>query len=285
VDRYAFDDVELGFEIAGRGEPIVLVHATAFVSWYRPLVDQLPQFSTLTYRRHLRKPDAGGYRPLTAADDAMICARLLEHVGWPTAHVVGHSYGALVALQLALDAPERVRSVALLEPAVRGISSSEQVIAALQPVFVAYRSGDTEGAVDAFLRHVCGDDYRPALERVLPGAIDEALEEADLFFQAEMAAVQQWSFGPDVAQRVTQPILNVLGAESASRFVEGAELLQSWFPHAERLSIPDAGHLLMVQNPTAVAEGLSDFIARKGTARNDRPGAAVPSAAALGPRQ
>ena len=240
---------------------MVLVHASAFVSWYDPLVEHLTSCSTLSYRRHLAK---GGerYRPLTVAEDAAICGRLMEHVGWPTAHLVGHSYGALVALQLALTEPDRVRSVALLEPATRGISSSAAVLAALQPVFAAYTAGDTATAVDLFLRHVCGDGYRETLERVVPGAFDEALVEADLFFQAEMPAVQQWSFGPAEAQRITQPVLNLLGADSEPRFVEGSELMQSWFPDAERLSVPDAGHLLMVQNATAVAQGLEDFIAR-----------------------
>ena len=68
-----------------------------------------------------------------------------------------------------------------------------------------------------------------------------------------MPAVQNWSFGPSEAQRVTQPVLNVLGTESEPRFVQGSELVQSWFPHAERLSVPDAGHLLMVQNAPALA--------------------------------
>jgi pimeloyl-ACP methyl ester carboxylesterase len=74
--------------------------------------------------------------------------------------------------------------------------------------------------------------------------------------------VQQWSFGPSDAQRITQPLLNVLGAESAKRFVEGSEHVQSWFPQAERFTVPDAGHLLMVQTAAAVAQGLSDFFAR-----------------------
>jgi pimeloyl-ACP methyl ester carboxylesterase len=54
----------------------------------------------------------------------------------------------------------------------------------------------------------------------------------------------------------------VRGELSAQRFVEGSELLQSWFPSAERLVVPGAGHLLMVQNPTAVAAGLHGFLAR-----------------------
>jgi pimeloyl-ACP methyl ester carboxylesterase len=230
VDRFGFDDIELSYQLSDGGERVVLVHASPFVSWYEPLVAQLHGFSTLTYRRDLRRPDTGGYRPLTVAEDAVICARLMEHVGWPTAHIVGHSYGGLVALQLAMDAADRVASVAVLEPAARGIPSAAKVIAALHPVFGAYRSGDTAGAVDAFLRHVCGDDYRMILERVVPGAFEEALDNADLFFQAEMPAVQQWSFGADDAARVTQPVLNDLGTDSAARFVEGAELVQSWFP-------------------------------------------------------
>ena len=70
-----------------------------------------------------------------------------------------------------------------------------------------------------------------------------------------MPAVQHWSFGRPDAARVTQPVLNVLGAQSAQRFVEGAALVQSWFPHAERFSVPAAGHLLMVQNPDRRADG------------------------------
>jgi pimeloyl-ACP methyl ester carboxylesterase len=186
----------------------------------------------------------------------------MDRVSWDRAHVVGHSYGALVALQLALDAEERVATIALLEPAARGVSSSAAVVAALQPVVVAYRSGDTAGAVDAFLRHVCGDGYREPLERALPGAFDEAIAEADLFFQAEMPAVQQWSFGPSDAERVTQPVLNVFGARSAQRFVEASALVQSWFPAAERLVVPRAGHLLMVENPDALAEGLRAYYGR-----------------------
>lgn len=261
MERFAFDDVELTYERRGGGERIVLVHASPFVSWYGPLIDRLTDFSTLRYRRRLVASGDGTFRPLTVAEDAATCARLMDHVGWRTAHIVGHSYGALVALQLALDAPGRVRSVALLEPAARGISSSEQVTAALTPVVAAYRSGDKAAAVDGFLRHVCGEDYRTTLDRAVPEAFGEALDEADLFFQAEMPAVQGWSFGPADAARVTQPVLNVLGARSVPRFVEGSELLRSWFPQAERLSVPDAGHMLMLQNAAGLAEGLRDFFA------------------------
>ena len=205
MERVEFDDVEVTFAVQGSGERLVLVHASAFVSWYDPLIERLTDVATLRYRRRLRKPEGGAYRPLSAAEDAASCARLMDHVGWPAAHVAGHSYGALVALQMALDAPARVASVALLEPAARGIASSAQIAAALAPVAAAYKAGDTVGAVDTFLRHVCGDGYREVLDRVLPGAFGEAVAEADLFFQAEMPAVQCFSFGASDADECHNP--------------------------------------------------------------------------------
>lgn len=263
MDRVELDgDVEVTFVQQGDGEPVLLVHASAFASWYVPLADHITGCSTLRFRRRPRASAPRGTRTFTVGDDAAVCARVMDHVGWPAAHVVGHSYGALVALQLAMEAPDRVASIALLEPAARGVSSSEQVVAALQPIIAAYAAGDTPTAVDAFLRHVCGDGYRADLDRALPGAFDEALAEADLFFQVEMPAVQGWRFGPADAERVAAPVLNVRGDESVRRFAEASDLVQSWFPDAETLRVPHAGHLLMVQNPEAVARGLERFVAQ-----------------------
>ena len=59
------------------------------------------------------------------------------------------------------------------------------------------------------------------LDAEIPGAVDEARAEADLFFQAELAAVREWSFGAGDAARITQPVLNVQGALSVQRFREG----------------------------------------------------------------
>jgi pimeloyl-ACP methyl ester carboxylesterase len=101
--------------------------------------------------------------------------------------------------------------------------------------------------------------YRsPASVMVRPGLRSSA----DLFFQAEMAAVQQFTFGFDEAGRVAQPVLNAVGADSVRRFVEGGDVVQSWFPDAERVTIPAAGHLLMVENPDAVAAGLTSHFTR-----------------------
>ena len=171
-----------------------------------------------------------------------------------------------------MEEGERVRSVALLEPAViRGTPHAEQVTAGLQRVLDIYGAGDKEAAMDAFLGAVCGDDYRATLDRTVPGAFDDAVAEADLFFQVEMPATQGWSFDPSDAHRITQPMLDVVGSDSPPRFAERSELIRSWFPQAEHFSLSHAGHLLMVESPTAMAHALSNFFSRDPTGELEQP--------------
>jgi pimeloyl-ACP methyl ester carboxylesterase len=80
--------------VTGGGDRVVLLHARPFVGGYPPLVDVLSEYSVLRYRRNV--PLDG--RPFSIDDDAAVCARLLDHVGFDRPHVVGHSYGGLLAM-------------------------------------------------------------------------------------------------------------------------------------------------------------------------------------------
>ena len=73
----------------------------------------------------------------------------------------------------------------------------------------------------AFLRMVGGDDGADALERCVPGALDEATAHAEGFFGVELPAIVRWTFGPDDAARIGFPVLNLLGAEELATFRPG----------------------------------------------------------------
>jgi pimeloyl-ACP methyl ester carboxylesterase len=132
----------------------------------------------------------------------------------------------------------------------------------IQPAVQSYRAGDTAAAVDTFFRGVFGEGYGPALEQGLPGAFDRAVAEADAFFTQELPALQQWAFTEDEARRITQPVLLVLGENSTPTFPERRDLLLAWLPDAEPLDLPDTRHLLHVERPALVADGLARFFAR-----------------------
>jgi pimeloyl-ACP methyl ester carboxylesterase len=183
------------------------------------------------------------------------------------AHVVGHSYGGAIALQLALDAPERVASLALLEPAGIPVPSTESfVMGVVQPAGERHASGDRAGAVDLFLRGVCGPQMREVADQALPpGALDLAAADADTFFGTELPALGEWRFGPDEAARVTRPVLLVLGIDSDAvipMFGEMNAALAEWLPHAESVELPGATHALQMMNPAGTAELLTAFFSR-----------------------
>jgi pimeloyl-ACP methyl ester carboxylesterase len=199
------------------------------------------------------------------ADHAEHCRLLMGRLGIERAHVVGHSSSAVIALQLALDHPDAVQTLGLLE-AARPVPPTETQTAFVrefvEPAVGRFRGGDVAGAVDTFFRGVFGPDYRDALERGLPGAFADAVAAADTFFGQELPALQAWSFTEEDAARIAQPTLAVLGENTAPTFPERRELLLAWLPNVEPFDLPDATHLLHAQSPRGLAEGLSAFYAR-----------------------
>jgi pimeloyl-ACP methyl ester carboxylesterase len=226
MDRAPVEGIELEYELRGSGEPVVLIHWGVASVFAEPLLDEpaLVDYRLLSYHRAGFGASGRVDGPLTMADHARHWRALMGHLGIDRAHIVGHSSSATIALQFALDFPA--------------------------------------AAVDTFFRGVFGEGYGPALEEGLPGAVEQAVAEADAFFTQELPALQQWPFGEDDASRITQPVLLVLGENSTPTFPERRELLLSWLPNAEPCDIADTRHLLHVEHPAAVAEALAGFFAR-----------------------
>jgi pimeloyl-ACP methyl ester carboxylesterase len=268
MGRAAVDGLELEYELRGRGEPVVLIHWGLCAAWAEPLIDEpalVDRFRLVSYHR---AGFAGSDRiegPVSMAAHAAHCARLMRHLGIERAHIVGHSSSAMIAMQLALDFPGAVHTLALMEPARPAPATEVQarfVRDFVAPAMQRYRAGDKAGAVDTFARGVFGPDYRGPLEQGLPGVFEQAVADADAFFAQELPAVQQWSLTQQDARRITQPTLAVLGEHTAPTFPERLQLLVSWLPNVEPVELPGATHLLHVQNPQGMAEALASFYAR-----------------------
>jgi pimeloyl-ACP methyl ester carboxylesterase len=267
--RARVEGVELEYEVLGTGDPVVLIHAGVCADWFAPLLEEPVLRDAHQILSYHRAGYAGSERvegELSIARQAAQCAALMRHAGIGQAHVVGHSSSANMALQLALDAPELVLSVSLLETALLAVPSGPYAGEAVS----RYRAGDRAGAVDAWMRGVCGPDYRVPLERAIPGAFDQAVADLDTFLGQELPALRDWPFTEQAAARVGRPALAVLGARSdevSPVFRRRHELLLAWLPDVEGYLLPDANHLLHVQNPRGMAERLASFFA----AVSDRP--------------
>jgi pimeloyl-ACP methyl ester carboxylesterase len=256
----------LEYEVHGHGEPVLLIAPSVVADGLaRPLIAR-PEFAAryrlIHYRRRGYRGSTRGHGPLTVSRQAADAAGLLRLLEVRRAHVVGHSTGGAIALQLTRDAPDLVHSLALLEPAVHGGGPAERahVEQTVEPSRERYRAGDKRGFVLFFLDGVCGPGWRPVLEHAIPGATEQAIADADILYE-EQPMLGGWAFGADEAAVIKQPVLAILGARSAPVFHEGHTALRSWLPQAEELVVATT-HLLQLEDPAAVVRSVAAFCGR-----------------------
>jgi pimeloyl-ACP methyl ester carboxylesterase len=262
MERARVNGVELEFELKGSGQPVLLIHGSHLARSYLPLVAQPSLAEACLLIRYHRRGFLGSTSPrgpVSMEDQAADAAALLEYLDVPSAHVVGHSYGGSIALQLAHDAPDRVHSLGLLEAVLLTVPGGKEVTDLVEATTELYRQGDWDLAVDPFLG---GPKDRADMARNIPGALEQAIRDMDTYFLIEAPALERWRFTAAEGERIKQPVLFVLGSRSSALYRQCHDLVKEWMPQTETAVLPDASHLLHVQNPKGAARILLDFITR-----------------------
>jgi pimeloyl-ACP methyl ester carboxylesterase len=266
VKQAIIDGVTLEYEVVGAGEPVVFIHGAFIADTFRLMLAEpsLARYQLIHYHRR----GYAGSRPATDsisikqhADD---CRSLLLHLGITRGHVVGHSLGGCIALQLALDIPAMVHTLALLEPALAVGASAQVYRESLARGRHRYRDVGATVALDEALE-ARWPRYREALERAIPGAFSQALADAATSFELDLPGLLDWQFGESEARRMVQPTLTALGGDSDvlwARFGETHRLLLAWLPQGEGVVIPGVTHFMQVQEPSQMAEALAAYWAR-----------------------
>jgi pimeloyl-ACP methyl ester carboxylesterase len=267
MERAQLGNITLEYEVQGSGDPVLLIGGAHIAGGYVPLLAQRELADRYRLIRYHKRGMAGSTHtadPVTIADHAADAARLLDYLGVSRAHVVGHSSGAAIGLQLAIDYPNHVETLVLLEPAMLWVRGAEAFMAKAGPSVEAYNAGNREEAVAIFLSAASGLDWvtcRTKVEQLVPGGVAQAIADADSFFTNELLAVAGWKISEDQAAAIRKPVLSVVGRRSEPMFRDAAELLRQWIPQVEELEV-DLGHLLHMEQPGLVALGIADFLAR-----------------------
>ena len=267
MERADVGGVALEYAVAGAGEPVVCIHGALVADAFRPLLTEpslAGRYRIITYRRRGHGHSSRTDGPVTIAQQAGDCRALLAHLEVARAHVVGHSFGGAVALQLALDHPAVVHSLALIEPGLMVGASGGPYREALARGGRRYREAGAAVVVDEFLQ-ARSPGYRERLDRLLPGAFAQAVADAGTWFESELPAQLAWRFDTAEARQITQPVLSVLGGESEAlwdRFGETHRWLLGCLPRAAGVVLPGATHLPQLERPRGLAGGLAAFFAR-----------------------
>jgi pimeloyl-ACP methyl ester carboxylesterase len=249
-----------------RTHPVLLLHSGGLSSrqWDRLASHLSPSFRVLA-------PDFLGYgrsrtwprdAPFGLDDDASVIEALLDGLGEP-AHLVGHSYGGLVALRIALR--REVRSLALYEPVAFGVLHDGEDpdaladLATTEPLWHDPEQGGDEAWLRSFVDYWRG---APGSWDALPQSFRRGYLEVGRKVYQEAHAV--WSDRTPLAAyaALAAPTLILSGARSPLAERRVCARLAAAMPHAALLELPDAGHMGPLTDATVVSSSIAAHLAR-----------------------
>jgi len=243
----------------GQGEPVLLIMGLAYPSqmWYRTRPLLASRYRTLALdNRGIGRSDVppGPYPILLMASDA---AAVLDAAGVESAHVFGVSMGGMIAQELALQYPARVRSLILGCTAAGGPTAVRAEPEAIQMLTKREKMSPEEAAEVAvpFI-------YDPETPRE---RIDEDIAIRRPWFPsaAGYAAQLQGVFGWEAYSRLGQiaaPTL-VIHGESDQLIPPGnANLIAERIPGAKLVMIPHASHLFFTDQPEVANRAIVEFL-------------------------
>jgi pimeloyl-ACP methyl ester carboxylesterase len=231
----------LYYDVTGTGEPVVFLHGgQCSAEVMRELSETLDGYAVHAPERpgHGRTPDRPG--PFHYADGVADTLTVMDAAGLESAHVVGFSDGAIIGMLMALEHPDRVRSLV-------------HISGNLHPGDDVYRADDDptvtvpQEQIDLIMREYAelspdGADHNAVIwPRVL----------------------QMWQTEPDIdpasLAALAMPVL-VMAGDRDSMALEHTVLIQRSIPGAQLAIVPDASHMLVRERPRLVGAILQDFL-------------------------
>jgi non-heme chloroperoxidase len=266
--------VDLSYVEQGRGAPVVFVHGAVsdlrFWEPQRPAFGKQYRFIAYTYRYHGTDawPDEG--RQYSAEMHAADLAGFISALKAGPVHLVGLSYGGLLAVMVALKEPQLVRSLTLAEPALFSLLAekpeSKPVLdewnKSAEPVVAAIKTGDNQLAVRHLSAIVTGapleqfDNLPPQLRQMLT----ENARTMPLLFGAAPPNVTC-----EMLRGIKAPTLVVRGERTPRLFSAMNDEVGRCIAGSKPVTISKASHMMSSDNPAEFDRAVMDFIAKTPT--------------------
>ena len=260
-------DVQPHTREAGAGPTVICLHSNAsHGGQWRALM------ARLAVRHRMLAPDAYGSglspdwpsdRTIALADEVAFLDPVFAQAG-DTFHLVGHSYGAAVALVAALQQPQRVRALVLYEPTLFSLieadgpapNDADGIRDAVAAAAAALDAGDKPRAAKCFIDYWMGPGSWVTTPAPRKPAMAESIRQVRrwgdaLFNEATPLA----AFGA-----LDVPVLYMVGGRSPASTRGVARLLCATLPQVERLSFEDLGHMGPITHAPVVNPTIARFL-------------------------
>lgn len=254
------DGTAIAYQRSGNGSPLVLVHGgTADHTRWAPVLSGLEErFAVYAVDRRGRggSEDTATYAIEREFEDI---AAVADAVGEPV-NLLGHSYGALCALEAALRT-SNLRTLILYEPPIPDGNPiyAPEVLARIEALIDA---GDRESALTTFFQDVV---HVPPHELTLLRSVPAwpARVAAVHTITREMRAVESYVFDPERFRTMATPTLLLLGGDSPPWVKTVAEALDAALPHSRIAVMPGQQHTAMNTAPELFTREVRQFLAHE----------------------
>jgi 3-oxoadipate enol-lactonase len=257
VPKLSLPGTELNYERAGEGEPLLLIQGMTanHLAWGRPFSSLLEQsFDVIAFDNRgmgLSSPVAD---PFSIAEMAADTAALLEALEIESAHVLGISMGGMIAQELALAHPERLRSLTIGCSYCGGPGSQLMDPADFQGLVEAMSSGDQDRVFRAMYELNLSPGFRAEEARYAEFAAMAAALPAPretIGFQLQAITAHDTSAR---LPNLSVPTLVVHGTVDRVLGYPNGPLIASLIPSARLETYEDGGHLFWWEQPERSAE-------------------------------
>lgn len=257
------------FREAGTGPGVVCTHANASTSGqWRALMDLLaPKFRVLAPDSYGsgKSPEWPSDRVIGLRDEVALIEPVFRRAGSPLA-IVGHSYGAAVALIAALANPGRVRAMALYEPTLFALLDAERpppneadgLRSAVADASLALDAGNRDAAAELFIDYWMGK-----------GSWEQTAEQSKAPIAASVTNLRRWAHAlftePTPLAKFRSldiPVLYMVGKRSTRSAHGVARLLTGALPRVEVVEFDELGHMGPVTHPGRVNDAVVRFLER-----------------------
>lgn len=253
------NNIDLYYETAGEGQPIVFIHGLG--SSTRDWEEQLPFFSrqyrtvAVDLRGHGQSQKPVG--PYTMSIFARDVAELVKSLGLAPVHVVGISLGGMVAFQLALDFPELMRSLVIVnsgpEVVVRTFKDRWQVFTR----FAITRLLGMRKMGEVLSKRIFPKEEQAGIRQIF---VERWAENDQKAYLDALRAIVGWSVS-DHLYKITTPTL-VVAADHDYTPVSVKQAFIPKMPQAELIVIEDSRHATPVDQPARFNEIVASFLSK-----------------------
>lgn len=247
---------ELHYLRAGEGEPMLLIQgmSATHLTWGRPFLEELERsFDTIVFDNRGMGLSGPAELPFTTADMAGDTVALLDALGIESAHVVGISMGGMIAQELALAHPERIRTLTLGATYCGGPEGSLMAPEDLQMLATAYASGEREQVFRAMWEINLSPTFRADDSRFAPFAeMGSALPAPQPVVLQQMRACAEHKTSERL-NRISVPTLVIHGDEDRLLGYNNGREIAALIP-APLETLEGVGHMLWWEQPQRSAE-------------------------------